>query len=413
MLDVLAFDRIGTVRTTDEDGRLKVSRTPISKANVCPYYGREIPGYSGLGLDPDKKYMLLRDPDELSKAAGTFNNLPVLEEHFHVTADDPRRDLQIGATGEGAVFESPYLYNSLTVWDGEAISRIKSGEQRELSSAYRYTPDMTPGEYQGEKYDGVMRDIRGSHVAIVPEGRAGPDVLVADSKPKTEPKMAKKTKLDSLITKLRPFLATDADIEACKKAMDEDMDDKIGCDEDENLEVSREDRLKAAGFSDDEIAKMCASLDVAEDEDSDDDDTAEDEDEEEDREDESEGEEARLARERKDREDESKGAEAAMDRSFRAIERRIRDLHEARDAVKPVVGVVAMDSAEAVYGFALKQAGYKLAGIPKSGYKAMFNQHQAMTKRAAKAAAPRIASDSKAVESIFAQFPELSRIKGA
>jgi len=40
---------------------------------------------------------------------------------------------------------------------------------------------MTPGSYENERYDGVMRDIVGNHVALVKEGRAGPDVVVGDS----------------------------------------------------------------------------------------------------------------------------------------------------------------------------------------------------------------------------------------
>ena len=40
---------------------------------------------------------------------------------------------------------------------------------------------MTPGVYEGERYDGVMTEITGNHVALVSDGRAGPDVVVADS----------------------------------------------------------------------------------------------------------------------------------------------------------------------------------------------------------------------------------------
>jgi hypothetical protein len=40
---------------------------------------------------------------------------------------------------------------------------------------------MTPGTYGGIKYDGVMRDIVGNHVALVEEGRAGADVHVGDA----------------------------------------------------------------------------------------------------------------------------------------------------------------------------------------------------------------------------------------
>ena len=51
---------------------------------------------------------------------------------------------------------------------------------KELSCAYRYDPDFTQGTYDGQRYDFVMRNIRGNHVALVEEGRAGPDVVVAD-----------------------------------------------------------------------------------------------------------------------------------------------------------------------------------------------------------------------------------------
>lgn len=64
----LAFDR-ASVRTYDQDGRLHVAITPISKANVCPYLGSEIPDWEELGLDAQRTYRLLRDPDELARAA--------------------------------------------------------------------------------------------------------------------------------------------------------------------------------------------------------------------------------------------------------------------------------------------------------------------------------------------------------
>lgn len=176
-----AFDR-ASVRRTDVDGRLHVEATNISKANVCPYLGREIPDFVNLGLDADKVYKLYRDPDELEKAAPTFNNIPVLSKHVEVNAEDHRPDLLIGTTGDSSVFEHPYLRNSLAVWTQEAIDDIEQERKKELSSAYRYRADMKSGTSpEGEAYDGVMRDIVGNHVALVEEGRAGPDVVVGDS----------------------------------------------------------------------------------------------------------------------------------------------------------------------------------------------------------------------------------------
>lgn len=175
----MALDR-NSMRSYDADGRLRVEKSNISKAAVNEYFGREIPDCHAIGLDPDRKYKLLRDPEELEKAAKSFDNLPILSRHVPVSADDHQPDLVIGATGSDAAFDGTYLTNSLIFWTRDAIDDIESGRKRELSCAYRYTPDMTPGAYEGEAYDGVMRDIIGNHVAAVVEGRAGHDVMVGD-----------------------------------------------------------------------------------------------------------------------------------------------------------------------------------------------------------------------------------------
>jgi hypothetical protein len=179
---MLAMDR--SARSYDQDGRLHVAVSHLTKACVNGYHGNEIPGYDQLGLDAYKTYMLLRDPRELERAAPTFNNIPVLDQHIPVTAADERRERVIGSTGTDAAWRAPYLDNSLVFWSDHAIALIESEEMRELSSAYRYVPVMTPGVYQGERYDGVMTQIRANHVALVESGRAGGDVVVMDSKPR-------------------------------------------------------------------------------------------------------------------------------------------------------------------------------------------------------------------------------------
>ncbi len=192
----LAFDK-ASVRTYDTDGRMRVELTPISKANICPYKGDEIPGYEDLGLDPSKVYRLLRDPKELEKAAKTSNGIPLLLVHTPTSADDHPREITVGSVGTDAVWKSPYLMNSLMIWDGEGIAGVESEEQKELSPGYHYVPVMTPGEFEGEPYDGVMTEIEFNHLCLVEEGRTGSDVLVMDSKPKEFKAMITTAKLPS------------------------------------------------------------------------------------------------------------------------------------------------------------------------------------------------------------------------
>lgn len=181
----VAMDR-SSARTVDEQGFLHVEGCNISKACVSPYWGSEIPDHEELGMDPNKTYYLFRDPVELEKAAATFNNLPLMDFHVEVSAEELEdanvRGKIVGSTGTNAVFVEPYLQNTLVIWTAGAIHGVMSKEQTELSCAYRYELDMTPGEYNGTKYDARMKNIRGNHVALVDEGRAGPDVVVKDRK---------------------------------------------------------------------------------------------------------------------------------------------------------------------------------------------------------------------------------------
>lgn len=182
----LTFDTAPSMRSIDANGYLHVELTPISKATVNPYLGREIPGWEEMKLKPDEIYYGFRDPNELKKAAPTFNGLPLLLNHHEESAENPQKDFRVGSTGTNATFDGEYLKNSLSVTDQHAIDLINSGEMKELSCAYFFHPDFTSGEFKGMPYDFIMRDIAGNHVALVPEGRAGHDVAVADSKLKKE-----------------------------------------------------------------------------------------------------------------------------------------------------------------------------------------------------------------------------------
>lgn len=176
------MDRAPSSRTKDPlNGWLHIRDCKISKANVCPYLGREIPGSEALGLDPTEVYMLYRDAAALEAAAKSFERVPLMLVHVGVTADKPNKDKIIGAVSN-VRWEAPYLVADLTVWDGEGIEAIESERLAELSPGYHYTPEMTSGVApDGDSYHGRMLKIFANHLAIVDTGRTGPDVMVNDS----------------------------------------------------------------------------------------------------------------------------------------------------------------------------------------------------------------------------------------
>ncbi|BBK11689.1 hypothetical protein TMSI_20810 [Klebsiella quasipneumoniae] len=381
----LAFDR-ASVRTIDANGRLQISRTNISKANVNGYYGREIPRSEELGLEPNKLYRLWRHPDELRKAAKTFNNIPVLSKHIPDFPTDPPNEFRVGVTHSNAEFDGTYLTVGMSIWDNSAIAGIESGEQRELSASYKYVADMTPGVTpDGEPYDGVMRDIFGNHEALVPDGRAGPDVLVADSLP-PELNHMRKHKAEAIRATLKPLLAQDADLEAeVRKAL-------LALDEAEKKD--EEEKKTADDEDDDEKDKKKTADDEDDEEDKDKKKTAEDEDDEED---------DKVSKTAMD-----SAIRLAADSATKKAAENFRKIREAEQVVRPLIGdVVAMDSAEDVYRTALEQSGVDIAGVHPSAYPAMVKMAISQKENSR----PVIAQDSASVSEFEKAFPTAGKLK--
>lgn len=383
---MLALDR--SLRTFDRDGRLHVESCNISKANVCPYLGREIPNCAELGLDPNRIYQLYRDPAELFAAADSFRNLPLLIEHVPISAEAPQRALWCGTIGSDVRFEAPYLKSSVSVWTAEAIRLIETRGKEELSSSYHYVADMTPGiSPDGVHFDGSMRNLQANHVALVFRGRAGSDVVVADALPtQVMPRMKfpKFVALLGLILGLKP--EQQVALDAAMK------DDDADCSYDAELDDNEKKAAKDAAMK--ELGKD--SLSDAE-----------------------EREAYKKAATDKRAKDSAKPAQdgtvqapkisvaidaaavkIAVDEAVaeaRATERAAAaDLATAREKVKPHVGAVALDTASGVYEFALKKLGVDLTGIPPSAYPAVMD-FAAKHKAAAQAAVPVVAQDGAVV----------------
>lgn len=408
MMILLAMDR-ASVRSIDGNGFLHVEVSNISKANVCPYFGREIPNWEALGLEPERIYQLYRDPDELERAAPTFNNVPLLSEHLPVVPEDLPEELIIGSTGTDASFEAPYLRNSLVVWCAQHRDAIDRASKRELSCGYRYRADMTPGTTaDGLRYDGVMRDIIGNHVALVVEGRAGPDVVVGDTLMQLKSRTALMIS-GALASHIRPHLSTDVDISPALAGVNGKT---FALDGAPKQLASRVYALVKPHLSGDALTEAVLSgaltavqpAAIAMDEGAEPDDKDDDEDIEINvAEDEAEEEEKQA-----EDEDETDADKPAMDaatvsRLIAAAEaraearaaRRVVAIEQARADVRPLVGeVVGMDSAERIYRFALEDAGYSAAdlkGTPIPTLRAMVGREVSAKSR------PVAAMDSAAV----------------
>lgn len=343
----IAFDE--SARSVDESGHLRVSRTVLSKAQIDPYFGREIPKFEELGLDPDRIYQLLRDPIELEKSADTAKGKQILLKHTYVDSKTPEKELTVGAIGSDIEYKDGKLYGDLTFWDDEAIGLIDSEKMEQLSYSYYFTPDMTPGEFEGKPYDGVMRDIHGNHIALVERGRIGRDAVISDSLP-FEMRLNMKLKKGAaalIAARLRSTVqdGVNPELEKALRTIvgDEDFDKVAG--------ILGADEAPETAEDEDEGEKAKAERKKLEETDKDDKDA-----------------------EKDDKKEKAKGTAMDFDSMAVAIGSRIEGKYAARDAVESMVGRIACDSfpdAATIYAYALKQKGIACDGINEAGLKAL------------------------------------------
>lgn len=359
-----AFDK-KSARSFDADGRMRVRDCVISVGEVNPYYGREIPNWKALGLDPNKVYDLYRDPAELERAAPTFNG-PLMIRHVAQTANEPRKEY-IGGTVYDVRFVDGKVRADLLIMDQQAIDYVQSGELADLSSSYRYTADMTPGEINGRKYDGRMTDIQGNHVALVEDGRAT-GAHVADSALSSQPGA---TNVDPNANP-NPSPAPESGAGAAEAFM------LITA----KLEAI-ESRLAAVEGGKTQTPQSTAETGLPASTN-----TASDEQSEKDREDERKGEE----RSQKDREDEREGEERAMDAksvesaiaaALTAERARAKGVEDAKLACRPDLGdMIAMDNAGDIYRAALKTRNVDVTGMDDAVAKATYQALQSVSRPA-------------------------------
>lgn len=120
----------------------------------------------------------LRIPDEVfdKESLATYKGKPVVITHNAglITKDN------VDAAGIGTILSEGYqdgdnVRAEIVIHDTDAMRRYK---MTELSLGYKLTLDETPGEWNGQPYDAVQRNIRINHLALVDEARAGDEACL-------------------------------------------------------------------------------------------------------------------------------------------------------------------------------------------------------------------------------------------
>lgn len=126
----------------------------------------------------------LRPPEEVFKKESleTLEGAPVTDAEPHTDGImiNPENvgKYEIGSVSDQVEVNNGHVMAKVTIKKKDAIDLIKNGERKDVSCGYYCRLDMTPGSWNGEKYDAVQRDIVYNHASIGPEnwGRAGSSV---------------------------------------------------------------------------------------------------------------------------------------------------------------------------------------------------------------------------------------------
>ena len=166
------------MRKIDENGYLLVENNPLTKEGVFPYSGAQI------GLEPpDRIFKVYRPAEELQKpeTLKSFELVPFINEHamlgdYGVPAESKG---VLGVVGQNVKFNAPYLTADIKIFGNKMKDLLERGKNN-ISAGYSFDLDNTSGNFNGENYDCIQRNIRCNHIALVQEGRCGKDVRVLD-----------------------------------------------------------------------------------------------------------------------------------------------------------------------------------------------------------------------------------------
>jgi hypothetical protein len=191
---VQVFDAVQiAARTITDEGYLIAKDSNLARTGIQEYYRYEL----GLTGDQMGVIRMYRPPEEVFDAESlkSFEHKPITDNHpkESVTAANWSK-LSKGEVRD-VKQSGDFMVGTLVVKAKDAIELIESGKVQ-LSNGYSCDFDMTPGTApDGSVYDGIQRNIRGNHVALVTAARCGSACRVADSKPNEGVIMPKKVSI--------------------------------------------------------------------------------------------------------------------------------------------------------------------------------------------------------------------------
>jgi hypothetical protein len=197
------------------DGYIK-AHARVARVGVQKYKGYEV------GMPDRESVILYRPPEEVFSrdSMRSHANKPVTLTHPQRMVDKTTwGKVAKGFSGNEVVRDGEFVRVPLMLTDSAAIDAYENGV-RELSVGYLTDLDWTPGTTpKGERFDGVQREIRTNHHALVPVARGGGNLTFGDADSLTCPNCGAPVQEDAMSCPscgydIKPTPRSDEDITA-------------------------------------------------------------------------------------------------------------------------------------------------------------------------------------------------------
>ena len=171
--------KMGEFPYLDNNGYLWVSAR-VTRLGVMPYNTSECDSAN----TNQEIHQELKCEEELFKkdTLNSWYGIPITLEHPMEGEVTPatHRILSIGKTMSNLERDGQFLKSRLQITEPSIIDDIMTKNQNggsvEVSCGYYADIDWERGVWNGIEYDAVQRNIMFNHLALVSEGRAGPEV---------------------------------------------------------------------------------------------------------------------------------------------------------------------------------------------------------------------------------------------
>jgi uncharacterized protein len=172
------------VRST-QDGAIILNGRPLRTGDY-EYWGFELDGVGGRMLRYDDRLVGRMEQSTVDSILSTFKGLPITDGHWFVPVGE-RGEYAVGTVLNEGKMDSEWVEAEHLIHEPKSILKINNESALELSVGFESNIRWSNGG-EGEP-DFYIEDVELNHVALVAEGRAGPEGRLQNHKAKLENEM--------------------------------------------------------------------------------------------------------------------------------------------------------------------------------------------------------------------------------